>query len=57
MFGISAFAQSPFASLASTAFIASLSENLGLADASSTLGYHAWLPNTDHSAGFEYGRH
>jgi len=26
-------------------------------DASSTLGYHANLPNTDHASGFEYGRH
>jgi len=26
-------------------------------DASSTLGYHAWLHNTDHASGFEYGRH
>ena len=26
-------------------------------DASSTLGYHPNLSNTDHASGFEYGRH
>ena len=26
-------------------------------DASSTIGYHVGLPNTDHASGFEYGRH
>ena len=35
MFGISSFAQVPFASLASTAFSATVAENIGLADASS----------------------
>ena len=26
-------------------------------DASSAIGYHVGLPNTDHASGFEYGRH
>ena len=26
-------------------------------DASSAIGYHVDLPNTDHASGFEYGRH
>ena len=26
-------------------------------DASSSVGYHAGLPNTDHAVGFNYGKH
>jgi len=33
LFGISTFAQVPFASLASTAHVASMTENVGMADA------------------------